>query len=359
MMRENNYIDDREYAVASAEPLVIARAGSESTDAPYFVDLVNSLLLDKFAEHDFQTNSYRVYTSLDLQLQKDAAEAVRIGIKEVDEQLRKKAKKGTVPKEAQVALVAMDPQTGEIKALIGGRDYGQSQLNRAEAKRQPGSAFKPFVYAAALNTALSGGPMVFTPATILDDEPTTFWYDNKAYTPANHRGAYYGQVTLRQAIAKSLNIPTVRLAEETGYRSVVDLARRAGLNMEIRPTPAVALGAYEVTPVEVAGAYTMFANRGIASRPMFIKHIRSANGVSIYDASPERRTVLDPRVSYLMVSLMEEVMRSGTAAGTRARGFVLPASLRPRTVRQRSRKSSSPALSPLSYATCIRLVRHK
>lgn len=325
MMRENSYIDDREYALASAEPMVVARAGSESTDAPYFVDLVNALLLDKFAEHDFQVNSYRVYTSLDMQLQKDASEAVRIGMKEVDESIRKRTRKGQTPKEPQVALVAMDPNTGEIKALIGGRDYGQSQLNRAEAKRQPGSAFKPFVYAAALNTALSGGPNVFTPASTIEDEPTTFYYDDRPYQPANHKHQYHGVVTLRQALAKSLNIPTVHLAEETGYRSVVDLARRAGMNMDIRPTPAVALGAYEVTPIEVAGAYTMFANRGVASRPTYIKHIRSANGVSIYEGAPERHTVLDARVNYLMVSLLQEVMRSGTAAGTRARGFTLPA----------------------------------
>jgi penicillin-binding protein 1B len=325
MMRENGFIDDREYAVAAAEPMVVARAGSESTDAPYFVDLVNALLLDRFAEHDFQTNSYRVYTSLDLQLQREASEAVRLGMKEIDEQIRKRTKKGQEPKEAQIALVAMDPQTGEIKALVGGRDYGVSQLNRAEAKRQPGSVFKPFVYAAALNSALTGGPEIITPATVLEDQPTTFYYDNRPYQPANHKHEYHGLVTVRQALAKSLNIPTVRLAEESGYRNVVDIARRAGLNMEIRPTPAVALGAYEVTPIEVAGAYTLFPNRGTASKPMFIKHIRSASGTSIYEGRPDRRNVLDPRVNYLMVSLMQEVMRSGTGAGTRSRGFLLPA----------------------------------
>jgi penicillin-binding protein 1B len=325
MMRENGYITDREYAEASETPMVIARAGSESTDAPYFVDLVNESLLDQFQEHDFQNRSYRVYTTLDVNLQRDAVEAVRLGMKEIDDLIRRRTKKGQQPKEAQVALVALDASTGEVKALIGGRDYGLSQLNRAESKRQPGSAFKPFVYAAALNTAVAGGSAVVTPATTIADEPTTFYYDNRPYEPSNYEHKFYGNVTVRQAIAKSLNIPTVKLAELAGYRHVVELARRAGMNMDIRPTPAVALGAYEVTPIEVAGAYTTFTNRGVAVKPSWISLIRSHRGSPIFESHPEKRAVLDPRVNYLMVSLMEEVMRSGTAAGVRSRGFTLPA----------------------------------
>jgi penicillin-binding protein 1B len=325
LMRENGYITDREYAEACESPLVIARSGSESTDAPYFVDIVNESLLDQFQEHDFQNQSYRVYTTLDLDLQRDAAEAVRLGMKEVDDQMRRRTKKGQQPKEPQVALVALDAQTGEVKALIGGRDYGLSQLNRARAERQPGSAFKPFVFAAALNTAVAGGSAVVTPATTIEDEPTTFYYDDKPYQPSNFQHRFYGSVTVRQALAKSLNIPTVKLAEMAGYRNVVELARRAGMNMDIRPTPAVALGAYEVTPIEVAGAYTTFTNRGVAVRPTWISMIRSHRGAPIFESHQERKAVLDPRVNYLMVSLMEEVMRSGTAAGVRSRGFTLPA----------------------------------
>ncbi len=326
MMRENGYITDQDYALASAEPVKVARAGSESTDAPYFVDLVNDSLLDQFQDHDFQNNSYRVYTSLDINLQRDATEAVRIGMKEVDDLIRKRTKKGQTPPEAQVALVALDPETGEVKALVGGRDYGVSQLNRALAKRQPGSAFKPFVYAAALNTALTGGPNILTAASTFLDEPTTFTYDdNRTYTPSNFKQEFHGTVTMRQAIAKSMNIPTVKIGQMVGFRNVVDLARRAGLNMDIRPTPAVALGAYEVTPVEIAGAYTMYANRGVAVKPNWIKMIRSSRGTSIFESQPERTAVLDPRVDFLMVDLLQEVMRSGTAAKVRSLGFTLPA----------------------------------
>ncbi len=323
MMRENAYINDYEYAQAVAEPLVVARAGSESTDAPNFVDLVNEWLQDEMEDHDFQNNSYRVYTSLDLNLQRDAAEAVRLGMVQVDELIRKKTPKGLTPPEAQVAVVVMDPQTGEVKALIGSRDYGASQLNRALAKRQPGSVFKPFVYAAALNTAITGGT-ILTPATLLMDEPTTFYNDGRPYQPGNYGNRFYGDVTLRQALSKSLNIPTVKLGEAVGFRNVLELAKKAGLSMNVGATPAIALGAADATPLEVAGAYTMFDSRGVVSKPAWIKLIRAQNGTAVYESKPERKVVLDPRVNYLMVDLMQEVMRSGTAAGVRSRGFTLP-----------------------------------
>ena len=324
MMRENGYISDRDYAQATGEPVLVSKSGSESTDAPYFVDLVNDSLLDRFATHDFQNSAYRVYTTLDSNLQRDAAEAVRVGMKEVDEIIRKRTKKGQQPKQPQVALVAMDPQTGAIKALIGGRDYGLSQLNRAVSRRQPGSVFKPFVFAAALNSGVAGAMQTITPATTLLDEPTTFHYDDRTYQPGNFGNKFYGMVTVRQAIAKSLNIPTVKMAELVGYRNVLDLAKRAGLSMDVGATPAIALGAADATPVEVAGAYTMFANRGVASKPNWISMIRSNKGELVFEGRPERKAVLDPRINYLMVSLMEEVMQRGTAAGVRSRGFTLP-----------------------------------
>jgi len=326
LMRENGYLSDREYAVATATPLAVVKGGVESTDAPNFVDLVTDDLNDRFQDHDFQSNTYRVYTTLDMNLQREAVEAVRIGMKEVDERLKKRFKNyGEKTPEAQVAMVVLDAHTGEVKALVGGRNYGLSQLNRALAKRQPGSSFKPFVYAAALNTALTETATPITILTHVMDEPTTFWFDGKPYEPHNHYREFYGSVTLRQALAKSMNIPTVRLAEMVGYRNVVDLARRSGLNLNIQPTPSIALGAYEVTPLEIAGGYTVFSNRGVYVKPSFLKTIRDEKGEVIFDAKPQTRPVLDPRVAYLTTSLMEEVVRSGTGAGVRAKGFALPA----------------------------------
>jgi penicillin-binding protein 1B len=325
LMRQNGYISERDYALACDAPVQVVATGSESAEAPYFVDLVNDEL-QHFPDKDFQSTSYRIYTTLDLDLQRAATEAVRLGMQNVDDQLKKQKRHRNVQfPDAQVALIAIDPHTGAIRALTGGRNYGVSQLNRVLAMRQPGSSFKPFVYAAALDTAIEGGPRILTPASLVVDEPTTFWYDNKPYEPGNFKHEYYGQVTLRQALAKSMNIATIKVAETVGYDKVVDFAKKAGLNDDIQPTPAVAIGSYDTTPLEIAGAYTIFANQGVYVKPNWITRVRAQNGSPVYENKPETRAVLDPRVAYLMVNMLEEVLRSGTAAAVRARGFTVPA----------------------------------
>ncbi|MGA3027937.1 MAG: PBP1A family penicillin-binding protein [Bryobacteraceae bacterium] len=325
LMRENDYISEQQYQDAVSAAVVLAHGGMESTDAPYFVDIVNDTLVDQFEGRDFRTKPYRVYTTLDLQLQRDAAEAVRLGIAEVDKAIAGRRRRDPNYPEPQCALIALDPHTGEIRAFVGGRNYGVSQLDHLMAKRQPGSSFKPFVYATALDTAINGGQPLITPVSLLNDTPTTFWFDNKPYEPSNFKKEFMGTVTLRTALAHSLNVATVQLAEEVGYGNVVNLARRAGLNMDIHPTPAVALGAYEVTPLEIAGAYTIFANSGVYVKPAFLASVRDQDGAEIFRSQPEKRQVLDPRVAFMMVSLLEEVLRSGTGAGVHARGFNLPA----------------------------------
>jgi len=326
-MRQNGFITDKEYESAIAAPIKVTREEAESSDAPYFVDLVNDTLQNRFQDHDFQTTSYRVFTTLDMNLQRDAVAAVRNGIVETDQQWKRRSKKyGTdeLPL-AQVALVCLDAQTGEVKALVGGRSYGVSQLDHAVAKRQPGSSFKPFVYTAALSSVLTnGGPMI-TPATTVVDEPTTFWFDQKPYEPANHKKEYNGTVTLRYALAHSLNVPAVKVAEMTGFDKVAETARAAGLNVDIKPTPSIALGAYEVTPLEIAGAYTVFVNSGQLLHTTFIKSIRDQKRNIIFESRPDPKPAIDPRVAYLVENMMEEVLRSGTGAGVRSRGFVLPA----------------------------------
>ena len=325
-MLEVGAITEEEYRAALEEPLVVTMGGTEAGDAPYFVDLVNSWLRQQFREHDFQSSGYRVYTTIDPNLQRAAVEAVQTGLAEIDDRCRKlgRTREKGWP-EVQAALVALDPRTGAVKALVGGRSYAASQLNRVLARRPPGSAFKPFVYAAALESSLNGGLLTFTTTTELADEPTTFWFDDKPYEPSAYKDEYYGQVTLRRALAKSLNVPTVRLAEMVGYDAVVDLARRTGLNMNIQPTPAVALGSYEVTPLEIAGAYTVYANKGEVLKPYYVQMIRDEESHVIYESHPAPAPVLDPRVAYIMVDLMQEVIRSGTGVRVRAMGFTLPA----------------------------------
>jgi len=327
-MRENGYINEHEYQEAAASPLKVTREAVESSDAPYFVDLVTDNLQTKFPDLDLQGNSYRVYTTLDMTLQRDAVDAVRKGIVETDQQWKARSKKyGTdeFPL-AQVALVALDAETGAPLAIVGGRRYGDSQLDHVLAKRQPGSSFKPIVYTAALSSALDpNARTVLTPATTVVDEPTTFWFDEKPYEPADFESKYSGTVTLRQALAHSMNIPAVKVAEMVGYDKVAQTARKMGLNLDIKPTPSIALGAYEVTPLEIARAYTVFPNGGDLLNASFIRSIRNRQGGTVFSSQPERTPAIDPRVAYLVEQMMEEVLRSGTGARVRASGFSLPA----------------------------------
>jgi penicillin-binding protein 1B len=334
-MAENRYINEPDVREAKLAPLKIVKASVSGSEAPYFVDMVKDHLLDKYSESDLLSENFRVYTTLDPALQRAAAAAIEVGMKNVDTLLTKKydrwrkeqAKKGSneaIP-QAQAALVALDPRTGEIKAVIGGRDYGQSQLNHALAHRQPGSVFKPFVYAAAFDNAVDGVQPVVTTATTIDDEPTTFEYDGVDYTPNNFGEKFMGRVTARDALTNSLNVATIKVAELIGYGRVVQIARQMGLGNNIRATPAVALGAYEMTPVDVAAGYTTFANIGTRAEPQFIRNIIGADGEILEKVTPQTHTALDPRVAYLVTSVLKDVLNHGTGAGVRARGFTLPA----------------------------------
>jgi penicillin-binding protein 1B len=334
-MLENKYINEQDVQDAKRVPLKIVRASVSGGEAPYFIDMVKDHLLDKYSENELLSENFRVYTTLDPALQRAAAAAVDAGMKNVDTLLAKKydkwkremAKKGSnepIP-QAQVALVALDPRTGEIKAVIGGRDYGQSQLNHALAHRQPGSVFKPFVYAAALDNAVDGVQPVITPATTIDDEPTTFEFDGKDYTPNNYGERFMGRVTVRDALTNSLNVATVKVAELIGYGRVVQVARQMGLGTNIQPTPAVALGAYEMTPIDVAAGYTTFANMGMRAEPQFLRTVVNADGTPLEKFTPQTHMALDPRVAFLVDSLLKDVLNRGTGAGVRARGFTLPA----------------------------------
>jgi penicillin-binding protein 1B len=344
---------------AKATPLKVAAFNVEASDAPYFVDLVKDQLSSQFSEGELNDDAYRVYTTLDPDLQRAAAQAVDAGMKLVDEQVEKrrtrrirvgsgknarteiKVESGPMP---QVALVAIDPHTGEVLALVGGRNYGMSQLDHAIAKRPTGSIFKPFVYAAAINTGVTGEtlvassgddsngdggqsnspPGVFTPATLVDDSQVSIVNGDTVYEPRNYHDTFNGEVTARYALALSLNNATVRVGQEVGFDKVADLARAAGIS-SVKPTPAIALGAYDATPLEMAGAYTVFANQGTHLNPLMVKSVRDARGKVLDDYKTESKDVLDPRVSYVLTTMMEAVINNGTGYTVRARGFAAPA----------------------------------
>ena len=328
-MTENAAITPAQALDAKKTPLQIVGGGLEGSTAPYFVDMVKDHLLDRFSESDLLSQSFRVYTTLDPELQRAASEAVDLGAKNIDGLLARRyarwKKEGQAAPQAQIAMVVLDPHSGEIKALIGGRDYGGSQLNHILSRRQPGSAFKPFVYAAAFEGGVDGVKPIVTPATTVMDEPTTFDFDGKEYTPNNYGEKFHGQVTAREALTYSLNVATVKVAELVGYTRVTDMAHQFGLDPSIQPTPSVALGAYEMTPLEVATGYTILANEGVRTEPMFIRNVVNAQGESLEQNAIRSRRALDPRVAYLVTSMMEDVINRGTGAAVRARGFNAPA----------------------------------
>jgi penicillin-binding protein 1B len=335
-MVETHAITKEQAEKAKASPLKLAPPNVEASDAPYFVDMVRDTLINKFSEHDLNDESYRIYTTLDPDLQKCAAQAVESGIKLVDEQVKKlRTKKVKVGKkfetqtaagpQAQVAMVVLDPHTGAVLALVGGRDYGFSQLNHAVSKRPTGSIFKPFVYAAAMNTALDGSQTVITPASTVTDAPSSFAYGDQIYEPRNYKEEYHGDVTLRYALAMSLNNATVKVAEEVGYDKVAELAKSAGI-ASVKPTPAMALGSYDATPLDMAGAYTSFSNDGVRLSPILVNSVRNAKGDVISNFKTDQRQVLDPRVAYIMTNMMESVINQGLGyTAVRLRGFKPPA----------------------------------
>ncbi len=193
------------------------------------------------------------------------------------------------------------------------------------SRRQPGSAFKPFVYAAAFDDAVTGNGPIVTTVTTVEDEPTSFEFDGQQYTPDNYGEDFRGTVTLRDALTHSLNVATVKVAELVGYAHVVEVARRMGLASSIQATPAVALGAYEMTPLEVAAGYTAFAEGGVRAEPYYLKEVVSLDGTVQDQNKPRTHQVLDPRTAFLVTNVMEDVINRGTAYPVRARGFNNPA----------------------------------
>ena len=315
------FVTADEAARAASEPLKIAPRALEN-EAPYFVDYVSNQLDRNYAGLLKKTSSVDVYTTLDVQTQRLAQEALADGLAQVDKQLAARKRKGP----AEAALIAVDPRTGEILAYVGGRAYNQSQFDRVvAARRQPGSAFKPFVYLAAFEKMADEGRADLTPATVVTDEPTTFKDgQDQDYTPANYQNEYGGPVTLRDALAHSRNIVAIKVAEQTGYDRVAALWKRVAVGAEAKPYPSIALGVFEATPLDMVTAYTLFPNGG-AVRPL------QAVTRIVQDGRPRPvppgalRAVARPSTTFLVLNMMRSVLDEGTAAGARAAGFSLDA----------------------------------
>jgi len=306
-MVDSNKISTAEASAAKEEQLAILPPQKlDDTSAPYFVDYLKREL-GRFEFKDEEWPQLRIETTLDVDLQQAANQAISKHLN--------RSKKSS----SEAALIAIDPHSGEILAMVGGRDYSTSQLNRAtDASRQPGSVFKPIVYAAALSRGLS-------PAMTFTNAPQKFEYSyNAVYKPENFRQSYsYQQVTLREAIVRSLNVVAVQAAMQTGLDRVADMADRVGLP---RPDlyPSMALGAFEATPFDVARAYTVFADDGNRVDPLAIRSIKS-NGEVVKTCVATKSMVLTPSVAYLVTDTLSDVVNRGTASRIRSLGYRGPA----------------------------------
>ena len=294
------------------------------SNAPYFVDYVQDILEERLGGSALTGSKYKVYTSLNMELQQAAFESIKQGVSELDEKLASEKRaiaKGTV----QASLIALDPRTGHVVAMVGGRNYADSQYNRiTQSQRQPGSIFKPFVYAAALETAYTRSAPLTAVSTVLDQR-TSFSFSDLMYEPKNFKNQYHGQLTMRQAITKSANVSTIKFAEQIGYEKVSDMANRLQVKEEIEPYPAMAIGAFEVTPLVMVRAYTAFANQGQLVELTPITRVLDRGRDIIWEPTYEIQQALTPQVAYMITSLLKSVISRGTGAGVRARGFDLPA----------------------------------
>jgi penicillin-binding protein 1B len=313
-MAETGAITADDAEKASREPVQIVQRALES-EAPYFVDY----LTQEMSERTKATGAVDVYSTLDLHMQRIAQDAVRDGLTRVDALLAKRK-----PRFPQAALIAIDPRTGEILAMVGGRSYNQSQYNRAiSSKRQPGSTFKPFVYLAAFERAQADGRTDITPATIVVDEPTEFTFNDQPWTPSNYENEYDGPITLRRALALSRNIATIKVAESTGFDNIASFWRKFGIGMP-KGYPSISLGVFEATPFEMATAYTVFPNGGTMRPLRAIGRIVDA-GKDIPIDEPPVKMVARKDTTYLVTNMMRSVLNEGTGAAARGNGFTLDA----------------------------------
>jgi penicillin-binding protein 1B len=313
-LTELGWIDKARIDAARAEPIVAFPQAVPRRRAAYFTDLAVQETTERFGITDLADKGVMVLSTLSAADQTAAEEAVPWGLASLEKGYEK-GRKGRAP--LQAALVSLDPATGGIRAYVGGRDYQGSQFDRAAAHRQPGSSFKPVVYAAALRSG------AVTPATMVEDEPLTMEVPGaEAWTPENDDKQYRGWVSVRSAVEHSLNLPTVRVAMRTGLPQIAALAKSMGVRGALQPVPAMALGAFEVTPLELATVYATFAAGGVRPTPHAVDAVLSPDGAAVPGrplAPPER--VLEPEVAYVVTALLQGVLAHGTGAGVHRYGL--------------------------------------
>jgi penicillin-binding protein 1A len=303
-MQRIGWATPQEVAEAKATPLKLGEITSfRASQAPYITDAVVQELKSRFGAEAVLQGGMRVQTTIDLNLQRKAEETVRDGIASI---------RGQGVYADQMALVAVDPRTHFVKAMVGGVDYQKSQYNRAiQALRQPGSAFKPFVYYAAFASGK------YTPDSVVMDTPVSYPDGDGYYTPQNYDGGFYGAMSIRQALAVSRNIPAIRLGQEVGINRVIEVCRTLGIKSPMEPVTSLPLGAVDLTPLEMAGSFATFASGGWHSETTTIVQVTDSKGNVLLDNTPRPQLVLDPWAVAALNSTMQDVITRGTATSAR------------------------------------------
>ena len=315
-MRENRAIDDATYRSAVKEPLRLNDTlRAEEAYGQYFKEEVRKQLIDLFGWDAVYRSGLRVETTLDVDMQRAAEAEVARALAAIEQQQRRGSQKAGDP--LQAALVAIDPATGEVRAMVGGRDFDQSHFNRAmQSRRQPGSAFKPFVYAAALEQG-------YTPATVitgLNDPVPAFrsvWLPDDEHNEGN-------AITMRGALRLSSNRAAVQMLQTVGISTAADYGARFGLG-DLPRVPSLALGSGEVTLLSLTSAYGAFANQGVLATPTLIRRVITNDGRVVFESTPQEKAAVSPTTAFLMTSMLQDVVNAGTAAQARQIGFRLPA----------------------------------
>jgi penicillin-binding protein 1B len=305
---------------AMLEPISSRPKARAAVRAPYFADLVRDELGRLYSRDALTSEGLRIFTSLDVEAQRATDEALRSGLANLDRRTSKTSEL------LQGGAIVMQPQTGYVRAMVGGRDYGASQFNRmTQARRQPGSLFKPIAYLAALRKDEQTGVPRYTPVSVIKDERLTIATPSGPWTPQNYDRQYHGPVTLRTALEYSFNAAAVQVGQDIGAERVAETARLLGITTPLQPVPSLVLGTSEVNPLELAGAYAVFANFGTRTEPLVIKAVVDRDGQVLSRKDIGVEQVIAPEEAYLMTALLQGVIDRGTGRAVRALGFTKPA----------------------------------
>lgn len=319
LMLRQGRIDDAAWRTAKAEPLRLAAVTPDAGDARYFLDLLRRQLSSVYSEDVLANEGLRIYTTLDGRAQRLAARALREGLADLEKRYPKLATDD--PSRAlQGCLIAMRPQTGEILALVGGRDYGRSQFDRCtQARRQTGSVFKPFVYIAALEPR--GGKPLLTLASFIDDSPLEVKTPSGPWLPRNFDRQFHGRVPVREALERSFNVATARLGQDVGIPRVIDVARRLGVTSPLPEVPSLVLGTADVSPMEIVRAYATLASGGVRPEVQAIEDLVGPGGKTLERRRLRFERVLDAGTAFLATSMLRGVAERGTAVALRSTGL--------------------------------------